>query len=206
MITSTKEQFIQDLINTLNDENENRINNNKTSLDICFMVSVIDQQIENCKEFLDDITKNTYYINGYDEDYSGGYTNGKITILIRKLDNNKEEYVDYYNYYYCIEFNWDERHLGYCECTSKDKNYNDKHKCCGIECDFIAPSLNISKIINLGNYSWEGQEKDYWRYEDQFKINEQYKNKEIIKFRIKQKRKQLKDKIVKLKKELEKLN
>jgi len=184
---STKDQFIQNLINTLNNENKNRIYHDKKPLNIPYIVSVIDQQIENCKEFLDDITKHTYDINSYDEDYSGGYTNGKITILIEKPKDKEEEseYINnaYYNHCYHIEFLHDERHWGYCECTPKDEGYNENYRCCGMGCDWNSPAFSIKKVISLGNYSWEGQEKDYWEYKEKFEANEKNINEEVEKYK-----------------------
>ena len=71
-LSSTKEQFIKNIINELNNENKNRINNNKEIIDVCYIISVVDQQIEKCKEFIDDITTHTYLIENYDEEYSEG--------------------------------------------------------------------------------------------------------------------------------------
>jgi len=205
MTTSIKDQFIQNLINELNSENEDRIYHDKKPLDIPYIISVIDQQIENCKEFLDDITKHTYDINNYDEDNSMGYTNGKIRILIEKPDNEKEsEYmVDaYYNYCYYIEFTKDERHWGYCECEPEDEGYNEKYRCCGNGCDFTASAFRIEKVISLGSYAWKGQERDYWEYQEQFESNEQNKNKEVEKFKLEQEKQYLKDRINELQEEL----
>jgi len=208
MTTSVKDQFIQNLIKELNNENEHMINNSKNPLDICYMISVIDQQIENCKEFLDDITKHTYCINGYDKDYSEGYTNGKIKILIKKTEDEKESkhWADaYYNYYYCIEFLYDERHWGYCECTPEDKDYNEKYKCCGDGCDWNSPAFRIEKVINLGYCIWEGQERDYWEYKEQFESNEKNKNENVEKFKIEEKKQNIRDRIKDLQEELDKL-
>jgi len=208
MTTSTKDQFIQNLIKELNDENETRIYQNKKPLDVCHIISVIDQQIENCKEFIDDITKYTYCINGYDEDYSEGYTNGKITILIEKPDKEKESNHwagCYYDYSYCIEFLYDERHWGYCECTSDMKGYNKKYKCCGESCDWNGSAFKIEKVINLGYHIWEGQEKDYWEYKEKFESNEQNKNEDVEKFKLEEKKQYLKDRINEFQEELDKL-
>jgi len=206
MTTSIKDQFIKKLISTLNNENKDRIYHDKKTLDIPYIISVIDQQIENCKEFIDDITRHTYCINGYDEDYFGGYTNGKIEISIEKLDEEKEnEYEVYYNYYYCIEFLYDERHWGYCECEPEDEGYNEKYKCCGNGCDFTAPAFSIKKVISLGNYSWEGQEKDYWEYKEKFEANEKNINEEVEKYKSKQKKQYLIDRIIELQEEFDKL-
>ena len=208
MTISIKNQFIQNLIKELNNENEHMINNSKNPLDICYMISVIDQQIENCKEFLDDITKHTYCINGYDKDYSEGYTNGKIKILIEKTEDEKKSkhWADaYYNYYYCIEFLYDERHWGYCECTPEDKGYNEKYECCGDGCDWNSPSFKIEKITNLSYCTWKGQEKDYWKFEEQFLLNEQNKNENVEKFKIEEKKQNIRDRIKDLQEELDKL-
>jgi len=210
MTTSAKENFIKNLINELNSENENRINHNKKPLDIPYIISVVDQQIENCKEFIDDIATHTYLINGYDEDNSMGYTNGKIRILIEKLNDEKEsDYIidAYYDYCYYIEFTKDERHWGYCECEPEDEGYNEKYRCCGNNgCDFTAPSFRIEKVINLGNYVWKGQEKDYWEYQEKFESNEQNKNKEVEKFKLEKEKQYLKDKIKELQDELDELD
>jgi len=208
MTTSIKDQFIQNLINELNSENENRIYHDKKILDTPYIISVIDQQIKNCKEFLDDITRHTYYINGYNEEYSGGYTNGKIRILIEKSNNEKEsEHCTdaYYNHCYHIEFLYDERYWGYCECTPEDEGYNEKYKCCGYGCDFTAPAFKIEKVVDLGYYAWEGQKKDYWEYKEQFEANEQNKNEEVEKFKSEEKKQNLKNRIKELQEELIKI-
>lgn len=207
---SIKEKFIKDLISELNDANERQLDyENKRTIDVCYVVSVIDQQLEDCKEFLEDITKNAYHINGYDEDTSGGYTNGKIRILIEKPDSEKESnyMVDaYYDYCYYIEFTKDERSWGYCQCSSGDIGYNADHDCCGSGCDWTAPSFNIEKSICLGGGMWNGQAKDYWKYKDKFNLNEQNKNNEVEKFKLKQRKESLQNQIAELKIELEKLS
>ena len=201
-----KEQFIKELINELNDVNERQlVYNDKTPIDVCYVVSVIDQQIEKCTEFMEDISKHTYYINGYDEDTSQGYTNGRIRVLIEKPEDEKESHymVDaYHNYCYYIEFVYDERSWGYCECTPEDKYYNPKHGCCGMGCDWYAPAFRIEKSISLGYGKWEGQAKDYWEYQEKFYTNEQNKNEEVEKHQKEQRIKSLEEQIHRLQKEL----
>jgi len=201
-----KDKFIKDLVEKLNDVNERQlIYNNKSPIDVCYVVSVIDQQIKNYKEFLDDIAKFTYCINGYDEDTSGGYTNGKIRILIEKPEEEKESdyMVDaYYDYCYFIEFSNDERMWGYCQCTPEDGGYNSKYNCCGNGCDWNAPSFRLTKEIYLGYSSWNGQESDYWQYKEQFESDEQNKNNEVEKFKKEQRKQNLKNRIEELQKEI----
>ena len=205
---SVKEKFIRDLISELNDINENRITyENKHLIDVCRVISVIDQQLENCKEFLDDITDHAYHINGYEE--SNGFTHPRIRIFIEKNDSEKDhEYIEYYdqhNYCYYIEFTNDERYSGYCECTPNDSGYNEKYGCCGRGCDWVAPAFSLEKSINLGGRVWKGQERDYWKYKDKFNRNEQNKNDEVEKYQLEEQRKNIKSQIAELKKKLEEL-
>lgn len=206
---SIKEKFIRDLINELNDINERElIYHDKNPLDICYIVSVIDQQIENCKDFMENISKNKYYINGYDEDHSQGYTQGRIRILIEKLDEEKEsEYMfdAYYDYCYYIEFLYDERLWGYCQCTSDMPGYNKEHDCCGNGCDWTAPAFRIEKSISLGGGKWRGSESDYWKYEEQFNQNEENKNKEVKEYEKKKQKEYLEKQIEELQEKLNNL-
>lgn len=161
---NVKERFIRNLIDELKEVNKRQ--NDK--LDICFMVSVVDQHIEECKEFIEDISINTYRIGSYEEDDTEGYTSGKIKI-----------YMDKYNY--SIDFRFDERMWGYCECSPKKTGYNTEHGCCGNGCDWYAPSFSITKEIHIGHNSWTGYESDYWEYERNFKIKEYANNIEFEK-------------------------
>ena len=207
-MTTVKEIFIQDLIQELNNINYHKVEyeGNNSLIDVCYIISVIDQQIDKYTEFLSDITKNNYYINGYYKDTTDGYTNGKIRILIEKPDDEKESnhWADTYdlNYCYFIEFLYDQRHWGYCECAPEDKGYNEKYGCCGNGCDFTAPAFRLIKEIDFGYSSWKGQEKDYWEYEKQFEATEQNKNADVEKFRKEQQKQDLENQIKKLQDEL----
>lgn len=208
-MSKIKDNFIRSLIDELNDINEReRVYYDKNPIDVCYIVSVIDQQLENCKEFMDVIENKKWLINGYDEDSSGGYTNGRIRILIEKPDEEKEsEYmVDAYeNYCYYIEFRYDERPWGYCECNSDYEGYNPKYNCCGTGCDWVAPAFKITKEIDMYYGSWNGYEKDYWEYKEKFEQNEENKNAEVEKYKKEQTKefllkqiKELQNKLVKL--------
>lgn len=204
-MSKVKDVFIENLVKELNSINEDRVYHDKYPLDVCYMVSAIDQHIEECKEFIDDISNNTYCINGYDEDNSDGYTDGKIRILIEKPEEQKESerMMDaFYNYSYYIEFLHDDRYWGYCQCDSDDVNYNENHKCCGMGCDWTAPRFNLTKEIDMGCNSWTGQEKDYWEYEDNFNNNDKNKKEEVEKFIKEQRIKRIKVEIENLQKEL----
>jgi hypothetical protein len=207
-MSNIKEKFIQELINELNRENEGRIYYDKKPLDICYMVSVIEQKIEECEEFMQELSNKKWVINGYDEDYINGYTNGEIRILIEKPEEEKEsEYlVDAFeDYCYYIEFLFDERMWGYCQCTPEDEGYNEKYKCCGVGCDWVAPAIRITKEVDLGYYKWEGYERDYWEYEKQFYKKEENKSKKVEEYKKQQRIKEIQRQIKQLQEELEKL-
>jgi hypothetical protein len=194
---SIKDKFISELIDRLNNVNEQRIYYNKETLDVCFMVSVIDQQIEKCKELMEDLSNNEWSIGIYEDDKYDGYTNGEIRIHIIK-----SEPVDYC---YCIEFLYDERYWGYCQCTPDDEGYNSKHKCCGNGCDWIAPAFSITKETFLGDYKWEGYEKDYWEYEEKFHQDKKNKNEEVERHKREQEKQHLLEQIKILQNKLKEL-
>lgn len=204
-----KDKFIRALINELNDVNEReRAYHNKPLLDVCFIVSVIDQQIENCKEFMDELKLDRWHINGYDEDFSGGYTNGKIRILIEKPEEEKESdlMVDSFeDYCYYLEFTHDDRHWGYCQCLPDDNGFNEKYNCCGNGCDWSAPSFTIYKEIYLGGGTWKGNESDYWKYEEQFNRNSENKNEEVEQYKKQQEKERIEKQIKELQLKLEEL-
>lgn len=177
---SIKERFIKDLINELNDINERQLEyNNKPKLNVCWCISVLDQQLEHCYEFINTITKYNYLINGYEEPTPNKYNNGRIRVLIEKPEEEMDCSLDtYYNYCYYIEFTFDERSWGYCECTPKDIHYNAEHGCCGCGCDWTAPAVKIIKEEIIGCFEWSGYEKDYWEYEKKFKIIDSNNNEE----------------------------
>jgi hypothetical protein len=77
-------------------------------------------------------------------------------------------YREYANHYYELLLGRDERHWGYCECTSDHEGYNVKYDCCGNGCDWTAPSITIKKISE-SSFSFKGVEKDIWELEEKWK-------------------------------------
>ncbi|MGJ0846505.1 hypothetical protein ACR77J_07445 [Tissierella praeacuta] len=170
-----KDKFIMTLVDELNEINKDRTYNNKFPLDICFMTSVLDQQLENCKEFMGILENKNWLINGYERDEDDYYTNGRIRVLIEKPKEERKSgfLVDTYeNYCYYIEFLEDNRPWGDCRCNSDYEEYNPKYKCCGIGCDWVAPAFRIVKEIDVHYDKWDGYEKDYWSYKERFEENE----------------------------------
>lgn len=154
-----KQQFIDRVIGILESENDS----NEKQYDIPFIIAPLDQRLNECEEFLKDLKNNSYYINMVDIDDEDYYTYAKLEI---GLYNEREESIN--DLYYTINFVRNERHWGYCECSEDDEDYDARHKCCGHGCDWSAPSFSIIKQYSCGDYSWNGDEHDYWDFEDKF--------------------------------------
>lgn len=206
-----KEKFIQDLVEMLNSINEVRVEDNRYStepseiLDVCFMVSSIEQHIEKNIEFMNDITKYDFRIEGYLEDPTSIYALGKIEVRFYKKGDFSCWVDSIVDYYYEIEFMQDDRSLGYCECISEDLGYNKDHDCCGNGCNWFAPAFSLKKITDMDNYSWDGNESDYWAYEIKFKSNDKNVKEEIEKLEKQRKIDFYEKEILKLEEKLKEL-
>lgn len=197
-----KDIFIERLVEYLKSEN-------KELTDVCYMVSPLHQNLDSCIEFISDITKNSYCFNGYEGDNTGGYTNGRVQVLIEKPEEEKESEMmgdAYYNYYYEIKFGYDERYWGYCDCEPEHEGYNDENGCCGNGCDWTAPSFQIVRVSSVGGHKWEGQASDYWNYKEQFNANEKLRDEEYINEQKRIQKETIELNIKQLQKELLELN
>lgn len=80
---------------------------------------------------------------------------------------------------YPFDREWDfsfQEHLlliGYCNCSHNDDGYDYDKDCCGIECDWIEPKMEIANLHNKEIVYWEKTQREYWDFEKQF-----YKEKE----------------------------
>ena len=170
------QQFIDNLIEELKEENKDRKYNDKKELNIPFIISSLYQSFENhidsYEEFINDLK--TYF------DYqiiirnpSNNY-NGIIDVdvnLIQYKGYNDYEY-DYPGYNYKICFFYDERDYGWCECTPDMEDYREDKHCCGHGCDASFCSFSLHKVVDVTSGSWDGDEHDYWDFEDEFYMNE----------------------------------
>jgi len=142
---------------------------NEHDFNACDYYHVLLQNKNELKQVIDDYEMNNCYFY-YKSDSTEGYTDGKIYIYFSDWQNH--------NYHYEIELLPDRRSLGYCQCTSKDDEYNPIYNCCGIECDWDAPSFNISKIEYIGGGSFSGLQKDLWTLREEWNNDiKGYKNK-----------------------------
>lgn len=177
-------------------ENENREYHSIKKLNIPFILSSLYQSFSNnpnsYKEFISNLEMYSDY-NITIDDPKNEY-NGIIDVdinLVRYKDRVESfQNYDMPNYYYRICFSYDERDLGYCECTPDMEDYREDKKCCGHGCDASFCSFSLHKINNIMSDSWHGDEHDYWDFEDKFYMDDKEladkKNKEETERKIRE--------------------
>lgn len=69
---------------------------------------------------------------------------------------------------YRISIFYDQRDWGYCDCTPDMKDYREDKDCCGHGCDWWAPGFSLHKVMDVYEYTWNGDEHDFWDFEDDF--------------------------------------
>ena len=208
-MNNVKEDLINKIIDELKRVNEDKEYRGERRLNIPFMIAPLSQSLEQFKSLINDLEEHTYYGVTYIEpEQENYYSNGTIGITLEKNDNEldkEEKYIkehEEYSYFptdytYKINFEIDERDWKLCQCSEGDKDYDKKHNCCGHGCDWSAPACSIEKVIEIGSKVWEGDEHDYWDFEDNFyNIDEKEKQAKINR---------LKNQIEDLQKELDKL-
>lgn len=170
----TLQAFLDNLVEALKDENESREwdnqseENKKQIFDIPFLISSLWQAFsEKTNTYLDFIKclSNTCYqinIAQSDDNYFG------ICKAIIAFYDSKEVK----DYHYEIDFIYNQRDYGYCQCTSDMKDYREDKHCCGHGCDWWAPSFEIRKSYHIDIQSWDGDEHDYWDFEDEFYLSD----------------------------------
>lgn len=140
-----KEKFIKEVVECLKEE----------ALDVPYLVVPLVQAIDKKEldEFFEDLGKHENYSYYYENDSTGGFTNGCVTINLPECS-------------YKIEFGLDERYFGYCECSPDDEGYHSVKQCCGHGCDWDAPTITLHKIKTLFKHSFNGDEHAFWDFED----------------------------------------
>ena len=172
------DDFIKEVVSALESENKDRkYNNDKKELDIPFIVSALSQHLndKDFEPFINDIKTCSYNIT-YEDIPDAYYDYGKLNVCLFKEIIKDEDYdQEDLDYSYAIILCYDQRDWGYCDCTEEDKDYRKDKGCCGHGCDWWAPAFRIKKEISVGGRkSWDGDEHDFWEYEDKFyKSNEE---------------------------------
>ena len=199
---NTLQKFLDSFIDELKGENEDRKYYGTKELDIPFIISTLYQSFntreDSYKEFILDLEKWSDY-NIVIGESTNNY-NGIIDVnvnLIKYSDEDDDEYNNYNspNYDYQLCFSYDERHWGYCECTPDMPDYREDKHCCGHGCDADFCEFEIHKILHTMRDTWQGDEHDYWNFEDEFYMSD----KELADKKVEEERqmiiKQLKNRI-----------
>lgn len=170
----TLQKFLERFIDSLKYEKkynyDNLIND---QLDIPFIVSSLYQSFKNnpsdYEEFISDLENYPDYsfsIENSRNDYNGivdVYIYLSKCCIEEDLIDNKSP-----NYDYLLSFTYDERDYGYCQCTPDMPDYREDKKCCGHGCDATFCEFSLQKIFYIKRDSWNGDEHDYWDFEDEF--------------------------------------
>ena len=172
----TLQKFLENVITELKRTNEDRKIYDIKGLDIPFIVSSLWQSFNNnpdkYKEFISDLGKWSDYNVNIDE--SRNDYNGIIDVTVVLADIGNSEYLDvlYSDYDYRFEFSYDTRDYGYCECSPDMPDYREDKHCCGHGCDASFCKFDLYKVLHITNDTWQGDEHDYWDFEDEFYMND----------------------------------
>lgn len=172
---STLQRFLEELADALKAENEDREYENKSEddrysiLNVPFVVSSLWEAFKAESNTYSDFIKCLNKAYDYqitivepDNDYYG------ICKAIVGFHVSDKVYEGLEEYQYEIEFYYDPRDWGYCQCKPTDKDYREDKDCCGHGCDWWASAFEIRKSYIIGRHSWDGDEHDYWDFEDDF--------------------------------------
>ena len=171
---NTLQTFLDRLAGELKSENENReyenvvTNNEYKILNIPFLISSLWEAFRAESNTYSDFIKclNEAYdyqiiITEPDDNYYG-ICKAIVSFSISEIECMPEDYQ------YEIDFLYDPREWGYCECIPDMKDYREDKGCCGHGCDWWAPAFEMRKSYIMGSHSWDGDEHDYWDFEDDF--------------------------------------
>lgn len=169
------ERFIEGL------KSEVGCNNLKNDqLDIPFIISSLYQSFESHIDVFKDFIQDLYLFPDYNisildsqNDYNG-LIDVEINLVKYPDEENEQWYMDDHSpdYDYKLCFTYDTRDYGYCECTPDMRDYREDKQCCGHGCDAAFCEFSLYKVLHIASGSWEGDEHDYWDFEDEFYLSD----------------------------------
>lgn len=181
---------------------------NGIDVDACGYTETLSQELEDSTldAFIADITQ--YNVNyHYEEDDTHGYTSGRVYLFLESKTNSSAAP----SHYYRLVLKSDGRYTNYCECKPGMEGYDERHKCCGINCDWSAPAIILEKEECVQSFSFKGEPRDLWAVRDKWhgvtnEIKKQELEKEIASIDLKAEelrktKKDLQEKIGRLSKE-----
>ena len=172
----TLQKFLDNFINELKRENDDREYHETRKLDIPFIISTLYQSFndntDKYKEFISDLRNWSDYgitIENPTDEYYGIID---VSINLIKYSDDCLFGFEKPNYDYKLCFSYDERNWGYCECTPDMPDYREDKHCCGHGCDASLCAFELHKIMHVVKDTWHGDEHDYWDFEDGFYAND----------------------------------
>lgn len=174
--------ILQDFLDKIIEElkNKNSCLEEGQTIDIPFIISSLYQNFKNHQECIEKFIEDLYIYPDYNiiilnsQDDENGIIDIEINLIKYKYINNDKynfkEICPKYNYKLC--FKYDIRNYRYCECTPDMPDYREDKHCCGHGCDAAFCEFSLYKISNIFSGSWEGDEHDYWEFEDEFYMDE----------------------------------
>lgn len=175
------QRFMFELIEVIKEYNETTNTHTAKSLNIPFIISTLYQNFsekaDKYDEFIQDLCLYLDYnflILDSQNDYSG-IIDVEIN-LVKYPDDEEDEqwYMNSHNpnYDYKLCFTYDTRDYGYCQCTPDMPDYREDKHCCGHGCDAAFCKFSLHKVLHIVSGTWEGDEHDYWDFEDEFYLSD----------------------------------
>ena len=175
---TTLQKFLDIFVKELKKENDDRKERNVTEINIPFIISSLYQSFRDneylYKELIEDLKEYCDYsisISDSKNDYDG-IIDVQIGLIKYIGCDFPEEDCRYPNYDYWLCFSYDTRDDGYCQCTPDMKDYREDKHCCGHGCDASFCEFGLHKVLLIEQDTWQGDEHDYWEFEDEFYMSD----------------------------------
>lgn len=134
-------KFFKLLINEVEELNDKR--KAKDKLNTAFLIAPLAQDINYHFEKYADFAEDLRYL---------GLVCAEVISNDYKDQVKANIYIDEEEkYYYEIIFDSDTSYLGYCECIKTDKGYREDKQCCGYDCDWDYPTVEVRKVKIVSN-------------------------------------------------------
>lgn len=173
------QRFLDEFVKELKEYNRSTNTHTSKPLDIPFIISSMYQDFQNNTSKYDAFITDLYIYPDYTFILYDGHNDydGIIDVEINLMRYVQRNDCNYYecehpNFNYKMKFTYDTRNYGYCECTPDMPDYREDKHCCGHGCDAVFCEFSLHKVLKILSYSWDGDEHDYWEFEDEFYLND----------------------------------
>lgn len=175
------QSFLDKLIAAIKEDNRSTNTHTAKPLNIPFIISSLYQSFNKDTNIYEEFIQDLCLYPDYDisiTDSKNDY-NGIVDVEINLVkfpddEENEQYYMSSHSpdYNYKLRFTYDTRDYGYCQCTPDMPDYREDKHCCGHGCDATFCEFSLHKVLNITSHSWDGDEHDYWEFEDEFYLND----------------------------------